>query len=254
MAMLASKSPYAASLSSNQSTLIASSAGQPSYPPPRRAATMPMHNQSFASPTESEFSESDGPDSVKYWDEDSVCEYLRSVKCGDYEKLFRKNHINGENLLEMDKEVLKEMGIDKVGDRVRLFLGIKKLRTQAYANQKKRNRVSLDHIRRHSGTPLTVTIRTHTLAWTCNSSHQHHQAPLGRPIRPLGPSPRHRPISDTPDSMTWLSISTLGGPHLDRTLLYQVLNTDPAVKDMDKAVGYLECPIRHPIPTLDPAN
>ncbi|KAK7735299.1 ATP binding [Cytospora paraplurivora] len=107
-----------------------------------RPATMPMHNQSFASPTESEFSEGDGPDSVKYWDEDSVCEYLRSVKCGDYEKLFRKNHINGENLLEMDKEVLKEMGIDKVGDRVRLFLGIKKLRTQAYANQKKRNRDS----------------------------------------------------------------------------------------------------------------
>ncbi len=42
----------------------------------------------------------------------------------------------------MDKDVLKEMGIDKVGDRVRLFLGIKKLRTKAYANQKKRNRVS----------------------------------------------------------------------------------------------------------------
>ncbi|KUI59825.1 Serine/threonine-protein kinase STE11 [Cytospora mali] len=141
MAMLASKSPYPASLS-NQSTLIASSAGQPSYPPPRRAATMPTNNQSFASPTESEFSEGDGPDSVKYWDEDRVCEYLRSVKCGDYEKLFRKNHINGENLLEMDKEVLKEMGIEKVGDRVRLFLGIKKLRTQAYANQKKRNRDS----------------------------------------------------------------------------------------------------------------
>jgi mitogen-activated protein kinase kinase kinase len=34
------------------------------------------------------------------------------------------------------------MGIDKVGDRVRLFLSIKKLRTKAYANQKKRNRVS----------------------------------------------------------------------------------------------------------------
>lgn len=95
----------------------------------------------FASPTESDFSDADGPDSVKNWDEDKVCEYLRSVKCGEYEKLFRKNHINGENLLEMDKEVLKEMGIDKVGDRVRLFLGIKKLRTKAYANQKKRNRV-----------------------------------------------------------------------------------------------------------------
>lgn len=141
MAMLASKSPYPTGLGSNQSTLVPSSSSQSSYPQPRRAATIPTNNQSFASPTESEFSEGDGPDSVKYWDEDRVCEYLRSVKCGDYEKLFRKNHINGENLLEMDKEVLKEMGIDKVGDRVRLFLGIKKLRTQAYANQKRRNRV-----------------------------------------------------------------------------------------------------------------
>lgn len=147
MAMLASKSPYAASLSSNQSTLVPSTATQSPYPPLRRAATVPTANQPFQSPTESEFSEGDGPDSVKYWDEDRVCEYLRSVKCGDYEKLFRKNHINGENLLEMDKEVLKEMGIDKVGDRVRLFLGIKKLRTQAYANQKKRNRVSISPLR-----------------------------------------------------------------------------------------------------------
>ena len=101
----------------------------------------PSSGQRYASPTESDFSDPDGPDSVKNWDEDRVCEYLRSVKCGEYEKLFRKNHINGENLLEMDKEVLKEMGIDKVGDRVRLFLGIKKLRTKAYANQKKRKRV-----------------------------------------------------------------------------------------------------------------
>lgn len=100
--------------------------------------------QGFNSPTESEFSDADGPDAVKNWSEDQVCDYLRIVKCGEYEKLFRRNNINGENLLELDKEVLKEMGIDKVGDRVRLFLGIKKLRTQAYANQKKRNRVSLE--------------------------------------------------------------------------------------------------------------
>lgn len=102
-----------------------------------------MANQSFASPTESEFSDDEGPDAVKNWDEDKVCDYLRSVKCGDYERLFRKNHINGENLLEMDKEALKEIGVDKVGDRVRLFVCIKKLRTKAYGNQKKRNRVSL---------------------------------------------------------------------------------------------------------------
>ncbi|KAK3334003.1 kinase-like domain-containing protein [Cercophora scortea] len=140
MAMLASKS-FPSSLGSQASTLVVNTP-QTSYPPSRRAPAFPMASQSYASPTESEFSDVDGPASVRHWDEDQVCDYLRSVKCGEYEKIFRKNHINGENLLEMDKEVLKEMGIDKVGDRVRLFLGIKKLRTKTYANQKKRNRDS----------------------------------------------------------------------------------------------------------------
>ncbi|KAI0128388.1 STE/STE11 protein kinase [Xylariales sp. AK1849] len=140
MAMLASKSPYPAPLGSG-STLGANTPSS-NMPPTRRAPAFPPSGQGFASPTESEFSDVDGPDAVKNWSEDRVCEYLRSVRCGEYEKLFKKNHINGENLLEMDKEVLKEMGIDKVGDRVRLFLGIKKLRTRAYANQKKRNRDS----------------------------------------------------------------------------------------------------------------
>ncbi|KAH8686783.1 mitogen-activated protein kinase [Ilyonectria robusta] len=138
MAMLASKSSFPTGLSTSSLAPTPQSA----MLPPRRAPTMPTTSQIYASPTESDFSDADGPDSVKNWDEDKVCEYLRSVKCGEYEKLFRKNHINGENLLEMDKEVLKEMGIEKVGDRVRLFLGIKKLRTKAYANQKKRNRDS----------------------------------------------------------------------------------------------------------------
>ncbi|KAI0969250.1 mitogen-activated protein kinase [Xylaria arbuscula] len=141
MAMLASKASFSASLSSSASTLVGNTPSS-NMSHSRRALAMPASGQSFASPTESEFSDIDGPDVVKNWTEDQVCEYLRSVKCGEYEKLFRKNNINGENLLEMDKEVLKEMGIDKVGDRVRLFLGIKKLRTKAYANQKKRNRDS----------------------------------------------------------------------------------------------------------------
>ena len=139
MAMLASKTPFTPVIGSTSG--MAPSAPQAAPPPSRRVPAPPSGGQNFASPTESEFSDSDGPDSVKNWDEDRVCEYLRSVKCGEYERIFRKNHINGDNLLEMDKEVLKEMGIDKVGDRVRLFLGIKKLRTKAYANQKKRNRV-----------------------------------------------------------------------------------------------------------------
>jgi mitogen-activated protein kinase kinase kinase len=140
MAMLASKSPYPAPLSNTSNNILSSA--QPAALSSRRAPTMPSSNMAFSSPTESEFSESvDGPDSAKNWDEERVCEWLRSVNCGDYEKLFRKNNINGENLLEMDKAVLQEIGIDKIGDRVRLFLGIKKLRTKAYANQRKRTRV-----------------------------------------------------------------------------------------------------------------
>ncbi|GJN80594.1 ATP binding [Purpureocillium lilacinum] len=140
MAMLASKTPFPTAMGSG--TVNPSSAPPSALPTSRRVPLMASGSQSFASPTESEFSDADGPDSVKNWDEDKVCDYLRSINCGDYEKLFRKNHINGENLLELDKQTLQEMGIEKVGDRVRLFLGIKKLRTKAYANQKKRNRDS----------------------------------------------------------------------------------------------------------------
>ncbi|KAL1897221.1 ATP binding [Ceratocystis pirilliformis] len=114
----------------------------------RHQVTMkqPSSHAFVISPTNSEFSDCEGPDSVKNWDENRVCEYLHSVKCGDYERLFRHNHINGENLLEMDKDVLKEIGVEKVGDRVRLFLSIKKLRLKTYANQKKRTRDSLGYI------------------------------------------------------------------------------------------------------------
>ncbi|KAK4169264.1 hypothetical protein QBC43DRAFT_59361 [Cladorrhinum sp. PSN259] len=141
MAMLASKSTFPASLGSQPSAMMVN-APQTAYPQQRRTPAPQMATQNYPSPTESEFSDVDGPDSVKNWDEDRVCDYLRSVKCGEYERIFRRNHINGENLLEMDKEVLKEMGIDKVGDRVRLFLSIKKLRTKTFANQKRRNRDS----------------------------------------------------------------------------------------------------------------
>lgn len=143
MAMLAAKPPYPSTLG-GQAPGVLSNLSTPStaYVPAGRVLNAPAStNQSFASPTNSEFSDLDSPDFVKNWDEDRVCEYFRSLNCGDYETILRKNHINGENLLEMDKEVLKEMGIEKVGDLVRLSLNIKKLRAKTYANQKRKNRV-----------------------------------------------------------------------------------------------------------------
>jgi hypothetical protein len=164
MAMLASKTSFPAPLGSASAGISASAAQTPALQSSRRVPLVASSNHTFTSPTESEFTDIDGPESAKNWDEEQVCDWLRSVNCGDYEKIFRKNNINGENLLEMDKAVLQEMGIDKIGDRVRLFLGIKKLRTKAYANQKKRNRVSSCNF---TSSTLTDTGRTPLLVWIC---------------------------------------------------------------------------------------
>ena len=51
------------------------------------------------------------------------------------------NNFNGDNLLECDQAVLKELGIKKIGDRVRIFVAIKSLRTKTYSKQRRRNRV-----------------------------------------------------------------------------------------------------------------
>lgn len=148
MAMLASKSPYPAPLSGVSSQSSASMQPSSNSTGRKVAQNVSMSNQQLASPTESEFSDSvDAPDSARNWDEQRVCDWLHTVNSGQYEKAFRRNNINGENLLELDKEGLKEIGVEKIGDRVRLFVGIKALRTKAYANTKKRNRVSIAAIR-----------------------------------------------------------------------------------------------------------
>jgi 2-iminoacetate synthase ThiH len=56
-----------------------------------------------------------------------------------------ENHINGENLMEMDQTQLKEMGIKKVGDRVRIGSQAKQLRNKEYKKVSRRvsNRVRI---------------------------------------------------------------------------------------------------------------
>ncbi|KZF22538.1 Pkinase-domain-containing protein [Xylona heveae TC161] len=112
------------------------------------------NHEVFSSPTESEFSDSvyDGPDYVRNWDERRVGEWLRSINCPQYEQLFRGNHINGETLLECDQSVLKDLGIKKIGDRVRINVAIKALRKNI-PSQKKRNRDSLATLENPAFTP-----------------------------------------------------------------------------------------------------
>ncbi|KAI9817068.1 MAG: ATP binding [Phylliscum demangeonii] len=60
-----------------------------------------------------------------------VGEWLRSIHCAPYEPLFRD--VNGDKLLECDQAIRKELGIRKVGDRVRILVGIKPLRKKVHA-------------------------------------------------------------------------------------------------------------------------
>ena len=107
------------------------------YSPSYQSATA-----SVISPTESEFSDSyDTPESIGDWDEKKVGEWLRSISYAQYEPLFRKNDIRGTTLVEMDQSLLKEIGIKKIGDRMRIFVAIKQLRTRSSGVTRRRNRV-----------------------------------------------------------------------------------------------------------------
>ncbi|EWC45614.1 hypothetical protein DRE_05175 [Drechslerella stenobrocha 248] len=100
------------------------------------------------SPTASEFSEHfQNPDDVRNWDEHRVCEWLGTLNCAQYEGLFRRNNITGDTLLDVDQATLKQMGITKVGDRVRIYAAIKALRNKITASSvKNRNRKTLLNI------------------------------------------------------------------------------------------------------------
>lgn len=54
-----------------------------------------------------------------------------------------ENNINGEILLDLDQAMLKEMGVKKIGDRIRIAGQIKQFRMQEYRRKRPTNRVSL---------------------------------------------------------------------------------------------------------------
>lgn len=152
MAMLASKSPYGAPLSAGQRM------------PPRnlsesslraKTSVTQLQDHLFASPTGSEFSEGyDALETIKAWDEKKVGEWLHSIKCGNYEAIFKAHHFTGESLLECDQKILAEIGIKKIGDRVRINVAIKQLRNKSLIARDTRNRESMAALNALSSPPL----------------------------------------------------------------------------------------------------
>ncbi|KAL9083296.1 MAG: hypothetical protein Q9159_005859 [Coniocarpon cinnabarinum] len=98
----------------------------------------PSYGTIYASPTDSEFSENySDSDDVRRWDERRVGDWLRSINASQYVDLFRVNNITGENLMDIDQSVLKEMGVQKVGDRVRIGAQAKLFRKNEYQRRQR---------------------------------------------------------------------------------------------------------------------
>lgn len=113
-----------------------------------------MQDDLFSSPTESEFSDVyDGLETVRAWDEKKVATWLHSIRCGQYEQVFRANHFTGETLIECDQRILQEMGIKKIGDRVRINVAIKQLRNKSLLLKRTRNRDSMAALESYIATP-----------------------------------------------------------------------------------------------------
>ncbi|CAB4445937.1 unnamed protein product [Rhizophagus irregularis] len=79
-------------------------------------------------------------ESVRNWKYDQVACWLQENNFREYQKVFSDNDINGDVLLELDHDILKELKIRSIGERVRILLAVKALlkccagNTVPYAN------------------------------------------------------------------------------------------------------------------------
>ncbi|WWC67680.1 uncharacterized protein I206_101592 [Kwoniella pini CBS 10737] len=68
---------------------------------------------------------------LRGWGQAELTAFLNLYRCGQYAAAFQRHDIDGKVLLDLDMAALKEIGIAKVGERVKLLGGIKDLRKRA---------------------------------------------------------------------------------------------------------------------------
>ncbi|KAL2787299.1 kinase-like domain-containing protein [Aspergillus keveii] len=192
--MLTSKPPYANALG-----LSASQTPTASYHTGSLRASTFSETQTgtlYTSPTKSEFSEvDDGLDAVRSWDEKQVIAWLHTINCQQYESLFKANSFNGNNLIECDQKILQEMGIKKIGDRVRIFVAIKQLRNKSVANRKQKNLRQLAALEAASQTTSDPS-RSYAARQQTSARRSSRAGEYGRPIsRPGSPLRPHRYVA-----------------------------------------------------------
>ncbi|KAG8917788.1 ATP binding [Tulasnella sp. 417] len=67
---------------------------------------------------------------VSTWTDGHVAQWLNEAKCSKVVPMFRANHIRGDVVLDLEQNVLKEMGITSVGDRIKIMSAVKALRVR----------------------------------------------------------------------------------------------------------------------------
>ncbi|KAL7421584.1 ATP binding [Cryptotrichosporon argae] len=67
------------------------------------------------------------------WDSDDVAVFLRGCACDHYAPAFARQNIDGRVILDLDMAALKELGVSKVGERVKILAAVKELRKRVAA-------------------------------------------------------------------------------------------------------------------------
>ncbi|KAG9045186.1 ATP binding [Tulasnella sp. UAMH 9824] len=117
-------SPVVPSRPSNQS--LGRSSSRPSTPSGLRETAAANNSSSGLEP----------PSGIAYrqfvstWTDGHVAQWLTEAKCAKVVPMFRANHIRGDVVLDLEQNVLKEMGITSVGDRIKIMSAVKALRVR----------------------------------------------------------------------------------------------------------------------------
>ncbi|CCD67664.1 Diacylglycerol kinase [Caenorhabditis elegans] len=91
---------------------------------------------------------------IPYWTSEEVCAWLSSIGMSEYGSTFRKNDIQGSELMHLERSDIMDIGITKIGHVKRLQSAIVDLRAQnqrARRAQARKKRVAKDYKPDHSG-------------------------------------------------------------------------------------------------------
>ncbi|KAA1091913.1 ATP binding [Puccinia graminis f. sp. tritici] len=77
-------------------------------------------------------------DFLRTWDDQHVARWLTDIKLPHLAPIFAENDIIGDILLDVDQSALKEMGVTKVGDRVKLVVAVKDLKQRCVREREQR--------------------------------------------------------------------------------------------------------------------